>query len=412
MKPGYLSQYFVSVVAKRLSAVEADTKSSNQHEFNGTKELKIMLGDAQGEKVSIPTLFMWAGGDDKIVSTEGFVTWYDARHNHPTRSEYRLYFPTTDVSILAKEGDLMFIAKRPNGSLMIIVSETASTTENQLLMLFGIDRPKGTLFELAEIENKGDLKVDFAARFILEQLGIEIEDPEPLALDLLLQKFKGVLPSTYEFSDFARQSLKIDPRDDPDNALLAWMEQEEKLFRRMERNLVSKRIEQGFIVNGDVDVDGFISYSLHVQNRRKARAGFALENHLEFIFKSFALKYSRTGITENKSKPDFLFPDIRLYHDSSFDKEQLTMLGAKTSCKDRWRQILSEAERIDKKHLLTLEPGISENQTREMQMSNLQLVLPKRLHITYTHEQRRWLLDLAGFISLVNEKQNKKKFYF
>src|SRR6218665_3557834 len=243
MKPGYLSQYFEAVVARRLSAVEADTKSSNQHEFNGTKELKFILGDAGGEKLSIPALFMRVGSDGNIVSSDGFVTWYDARYNHPKRSEYRLYFPTTDVSRLTKEGDLMFIAKRTNGSLMIIVSENGSTTENQLLLLFGLDRPKGTFFELTAIENKNDLKVDFASRFILEELGIEVEDAEPLELDRMLEKFKGVLPSTYEFSEFARQSLKIDPRDDPDNALLSWMEQEEKLFRRMERSLVSKRIE-------------------------------------------------------------------------------------------------------------------------------------------------------------------------
>jgi hypothetical protein len=299
----------------------------------------------------------------------------------------------------------MFIAKRTNGSLMIIVSENGSTTENQLLLLFGLDRPKGTLFEHAEMTDKGDLKVDFAARFILEELGIEVEDEEPAELDKLLEKFKGVLPSTTEFSEFARKSLNIDPRDDPDNALLAWMEKEEKLFRRMERNLVSKRIEQGFIIEGEVDVDGFISYSLHVQNRRKSRAGFALENHLEFIFKSYSLKYSRTGVTENKSKPDFLFPDIKTYHDRNFDTGLLNMLGAKTSCKDRWRQILTEAERISHKHLLTLEPGISENQTREMQMSKLQLVLPRKLHATYSLEQRAWLMDLAGFISLVEGKQ-------
>lgn len=44
-----------------------------------------------------------------------------------------------------------------------------------------------------------------------------------------------------------------------------------------------------------------------------------------------------------------------------------TMLGVKSTCKDRWRQVLSEAKRIDNKHLATLEPGISENQTAEMQ---------------------------------------------
>ena len=59
------------------------------------------------------------------------------------------------------------------------------------------------------------------------------------------------------------------------------------------------------------------------------------------------------------------------------------MLGAKSTCKDRWRQVLSEAQRIPNKHLLTLEPGISENQTDEMQAKRLQLILPAQLHATY-----------------------------
>ena len=35
MKRGYLSQYFDGVAIKTLSAVETDTLTSNQHEFNG-----------------------------------------------------------------------------------------------------------------------------------------------------------------------------------------------------------------------------------------------------------------------------------------------------------------------------------------------------------------------------------------
>jgi hypothetical protein len=63
------------------------------------------------------------------------------------------------------------------------------------------------------------------------------------------------------------------------------------------------------------------------------------------------------------------------------------MLGSKSSCKDRWRQVLSETERIPHKHLLTLEPGISENQTDEMRAKLLQLVLPASLHTTYREAQ-------------------------
>lgn len=81
------------------------------------------------------------------------------------------------------------------------------------------------------------------------------------------------------------------------------------------------------------------------------------------------------------------------------------MLGAKSTLKDRWRQVLSEAVRIEEKHLLTLEPGISENQTNEMQAKKLQLVVPQRLHATYRPAQRAWLMSLVDFVPLVRSRQ-------
>ncbi len=109
-------------------------------------------------------------------------------------------------------------------------------------------------------------------------------------------------------------------------------------------------------------------------------------------------------VTENKSKPDFIFPGKIQYHDPDFNALQLTILGVKSSCKDRWRQILAEAERIDKKHLLTIETAISKSQTNEMQSKDLQFVLPKELHQTYLPDQQDWLMSISEFIHHVLEK--------
>ena len=85
----------------------------------------------------------------------------------------------------------------------------------------------------------------------------------------------------------------------------------------------------------------------------------------------------------------------------------LTMLGVKSTCKDRWRQVLAEADRISPKHLLTLETGITTDQTDEMQAKSLQLVVPAALHETYTREQRKWIFSVSDFVELVREKQSR-----
>ncbi|HEX9860007.1 MAG TPA: type II restriction endonuclease, partial [Nitrospirota bacterium] len=104
-------------------------------------------------------------------------------------------------------------------------------------------------------------------------------------------------------------------------------------------------------------------------------------------------------------KPDFLFPGKIEYHDLAYDPARLTMLGVKSTCKDRWRQVLAEADRIEQKHLLTLETAISTNQTDEMQSKKLQLVLPRTIHTTYTPTQQAWLMDIATFTTMLRKRQ-------
>lgn len=128
--------------------------------------------------------------------------------------------------------------------------------------------------------------------------------------------------------------------------------------------------------------------------------------NIEQVFTNNTVIYSRGKVTENKAKPDFIFPDIEHYSNPKFPDTRLTMLGVKSTCKDRWRQVLSEAARIENKHLLTLEPGISENQTDEMVANNLQLVIPQSLHATYKPDQQLWLVNVQSFLQLVETRQS------
>jgi len=402
MKKGYLSQYFDGVAIKILSAVEADILTSNQHEFNGVKSLVNILGIPTG-KAKYPAQFIYLTDyeTDPIVE-DGFLTWYDARERHVTRTEFRLYFPTNRVVQYANAGDILIIARKKDGNLLAIVAENGTTIASQIIWLFGItdiDHPGFSIRE--ELETEQD-RIEFASRVILENIGITVETTEDTFLDDMLSNFGLEFPTTKVFSDYSRTTIPdIRPLENSDIALLAYMEREEILFKTLEKHIIAERLSAGF----DDDVDSFISFSLSVQNRRKSRAGLALENHLEFIFNDLSIKYSRTAVTENKSKPDFLFPGKKEYHDESFNPLNLTMLGVKSSCKDRWRQVLAEAERIDKKHLLTLEAAISTNQTDEMKFKELQLVVPKKIHESYTKDQQKWLLDLETFIDIVKTRQ-------
>jgi len=401
MKRGHLSEYFSGVAVKRLSAVEADVFRSHQHEFNGVEALKRLFGDAE-RKVQFAARFMYLCDDEDPVESDGFLTWYDARDRHPTRSEHRLYFPANPAIECAAEGDVLVLAKRPDNSVLVVVAEKDTTVSNQVQWLFGVSDLAHPGFSIREeLETDRD-RIALTSRAILESIGLDIETPPDTHLDDMLRMFHGKFPPTMAFSAYARNTLQdIDPRDDPDSAVIAWMEREEILFRTLERHLVARYLAELDKTN----VEGFLGFSKSVQNRRMSRAGYALENHLEEVFTRFQIRHSRNPVTENTSKPDFIFPGSAAYHDSQFDPNKLTMLGVKSTCKDRWRQVLAEADRIKLKHLLTLESAISLNQTTEMRSKNLQLVLPHSLHVTFHPKQQEWLLSLRDFLTLLEERQ-------
>lgn len=406
MKAGYLNQYFISVAVKRLSQVEASPDISNQHEFNGVALLKNMFGTEVQKKV-LPTQFIYLTDEDDDIEATGELTWYDARYNHPTRTEWRLYYPTNDVTTNASAGDALFICMKKDKTVLAIIAKKGSIVENQLFWLFDIipNDSLGRFIANTDFTDSAADKVTFVARMILYKIGIDTIQEEDYS-GILIEKFGNSFPLSKEFSEFARSTVTdADPITSPDETLIKWYDRETAMFKCMERLIIQKRLKDGFVVDDKVDVDAFIQFSLSVNNRRKSRAGLSLENHLEALFTANRILYSHTPITENKSKPDFIFPSIELYRNQSYPSEQLTMLGAKTTAKDRWRQVLEEADRIENKHLITLEGAISENQTNEMISRHLQLVVPQEIQASYSEAQREWLFSVRDFIELVNDRQ-------
>ena len=398
-----LSDYFSGIGAKRLSMVETSPRNSNQHEFNGINEFKSFFGS---ERKSFTGTFIYLNDDpDKIISENAKLTWYDARESHPTRTEYRLYYSTNSVINSSNINDLLIIGRTEEKELVVIVAPKGSTSERQMTWLFRLNEV-GTRFVFKNYD-RDDIVLEYSGRYVLSTLGFETDRSSDSFLNLILEKFGDKFPSTREFSSFARSTLNdVSPIEEPDLTIVKWLEREEVLFKTLEKHIVSKRLSEGFGSNGE-DVDAFISYSLSVQNRRKSRAGHSFENHLAEIFSANEIRYSKGMKTERNNKPDFLFPGIDDYRNEYFNSSLLTMLGVKTSAKDRWRQILTEAERVPQKHLATLEPAISENQTLEMQENNLQLVIPSTIIETYSDSQKSQIINFEDFLKFLKANQLK-----
>lgn len=180
----------------------------------------------------------------------------------------------------------------------------------------------------------------------------------------------------------------------PDERLMRRRACEFEVFQSVERAHVLPLISSGFC-----SVDVFLGVAASIMNRRKSRSGRSLELHLRKIFDESGIEYLHGVTTEGKKRPDFLFPAVD-YH--SAPAEKLRMLAVKTTLKDRWRQILNEADRVPVKHLFTLQEGMSLNQFDELTRAGVRLVVPLPIQKSYRKEIRPKLMSLSGFMEEIS----------
>lgn len=198
----------------------------------------------------------------------------------------------------------------------------------------------------------------------------------------------------------ARKSVEMLPCRglNPDQRLLKRLRCEYEIFQSVEH-----AVELPAVMAGFATVDGFIRRAQTILQRRKSRAGRSLELQTREIFIEERLvegtHFSHQPESDPGKRPDFLFPSQAAYQDAAFPEARLRMLAVKTTCKDRWRQVINEADRIRQKHLLTLQEGVSEAQFREMYDAGVRLVVPAGLVGAYPKSVQPRLHKLATFIS-------------
>jgi type II restriction enzyme len=302
-----------------------------------------------------------------------------------TRNEYRITRLGRDFPFLRTEhtGDLFVLVKHSLEEYSAYVLETEDDI-NEFLDNYGM-MPTDTGRLIEKLDFKEDKAVEQLIRGFIDSLGADF--PSTIIMSSTARDIYG---KVYNHQEGAAGN--------PDDILIKWIDMEYHIFRRLEFYRYGDMISKGFVA-----VEDFIEVANTVLNRRKSRAGKSLENHLAALFDYNKLIYVSQPITEGNKKPDFLFPTEKDYHDPDFPSEKLVFLGAKTTCKDRWRQIINEANRIEHKHLFTLQQGISSQQMAEMEDAKITLVVPAQYINAYPKEKRHLIWTLSKFISYVRE---------
>jgi hypothetical protein len=120
-------------------------------------------------------------------------------------------------------GDLLLVARKKDNTLAVILAAAGSTSERQLLWLFGFENQD--LFEASvhTLTPEDSRVLDFTAHNILEAVDLQVVEKDDELEHLVAEEFGTNFPSTSVFSEFARNMVTgIAAKDDPDAVLMMW----------------------------------------------------------------------------------------------------------------------------------------------------------------------------------------------
>ena len=391
MTTGYAGQAIQSVLnskkgfCKFLSANDTGATGGHQSGILISKSAVDMLFSKQELAV------------DCITKKNVIIRWQDELK---TESSFTYYESKNELRITRFGRGFPFLKPEQTGAMFVFTKQTdidycgyfLETDEEieTFLDTFGISPTEtNRLIDITKMSSETQEKL--AIQEFINSL--EVDFP---ASDVMSASARYIEEKTYDHVEFIRTN--------PDRKIISWTNTEYALFRALEYARYGEIIKKGF-----QSVEEFVKVANAVLNRRKSRAGKSLEHHLAAIFDGNNIEYSSQAVTEGNKKPDFLFPSQKAYHDYSLSTDNIVSLAAKTTCKDRWRQVLNEADRLKNKpkYLCTLQQGISGAQMDEMQAENVILVVPKPYIETYPKDRRERIWTLSRFVQFIKKIEGK-----
>lgn len=367
-----------------ITANDVGTTGGHQYGFYVPKEAHTVLFDAGGKKGSNKDKHVriyWQG--DKSFFTDSRFIYY----GKGTRNEYRITRFGRDFPFLSEEsiGSLLVLCRLNDTEYEGYVLENSNEIDD-FFSTFNLSPSASHSLIDNTLEKEKEDKESSYTKFVLNRYE---EFPSTVQMAFWAQKFHLI------FNKYTRRRIYTDP----DAAIIKWIDKEYDLFKAFEEKFYRPIYTQCF-----ESCDDLIVFANHILNRRKSRAGKSLELHLARVFHCSGLSFDSQLVTEQNKKPDFIFPGNNSYHEISFPNNKLIMLAAKTTCKDRWRQILNEANKIGHKYLFTLQQGISPSQLAEMKSENVTLVVPKAYLNSFSARYQDSILTLKSFVEMAIEK--------
>ena len=141
---------------------------------------------------------------------------------------------------------------------------------------------------------------------------------------------------------------------------------------------------------------------LSAAQQRKSRAGYSFEHHIEAMLVNGGIPFEKQVVIEAKKRPDFILPSRTLYDDAMRTNKEALVLSAKTTLRERWKQVRQEMKNCDL-YLATVDENIAANAIEDMASQGIVLVVPESLKKSNTTEYEKQS-SVISFESFFNDE--------
>jgi hypothetical protein len=116
---------------------------------------------------------------------------------------------------------------------------------------------------------------------------------------------------------------------------------------------------------------------LSASQTRKSRAGYSFEIHIRRLLKDGKVPFDEQVIV-GRRRPDFVLPGLKKLRAKTREREEALILSAKTTLRERWKQVLMERLNCSL-FLATVDDRVSSEAIDEMLEHGMYLVVPESL---------------------------------
>lgn len=158
-------------------------------------------------------------------------------------------------------------------------------------------------------------------------------------------------------------------------------------------------------------VRGFASLNsifLSASQQRKSRAGKSFETHLAAMLKAGGVRFEAQAILGQR-RPDFVLPDqATVALDTQRRHEDAAILSAKTTLRERWKQITHERFNCAI-FLATVDDRVSKEALADLQKAEITLVVPESLKMKTNESLYYHDTNVISFRQFFDEELARKR---